>query len=233
MRVSRQNVSWWLTSFLLAAGLCSLAVVGNLGILSHKVAQAEDDKDGVRDELFATTRQMGRYSVGLLLIYVFKVEISPYGKPIEHWPSIPASTKIYILGLVYILLQTMVAHMASIVFPARLVRNGYVGRVARAYDPSKFQLEGKVKEEDMPLLEKAFKPEADDGAESESAPEIATTRKYREKTYHVMSAEEAVMINRYVKLLYIVKIAMIVFVTIAACVILIDASIQVQNMIDS
>lgn len=62
IKVSRTNPSWWLTSFFLAAGLCSLAVVGNAGVMSHHISEARDDKDRVREAAYDGTRQMGTFT---------------------------------------------------------------------------------------------------------------------------------------------------------------------------
>jgi hypothetical protein len=159
IKVSRTNPSWWLTSFFLAAGICLMALVGNLGVMSHTVAEARDDKDAVRRALYDGTRLMGTFTIGLLLTYVFQVEISPYGQPVEYWQTIPTSTMIYVLGMAYILIQSMAGLIAAMFFPTPLQREGFVGRLGRAYKIDKLPVEGKVSEEGQPLLLKKFIPE--------------------------------------------------------------------------
>lgn len=85
--VSRTNTGWWMTSFLLFIGLNFISFVGGLGFTSHIVAEARDDKDVARAGLFTGLRMNGVFSIGLLLTYVFQVQLSPYDESIEFWPE--------------------------------------------------------------------------------------------------------------------------------------------------
>lgn len=118
-------------------------------------------------------RVIGVFSVGLLLTYVFQVQVAPYDRPIEFWPSIPASTWIYALGLVGILLLSFLALLNSLLLKKALVADGFTGNVRRPYDLPHLPVEGVASEEDLPLLDKKRQISAsnDDHQQEKTAPE--------------------------------------------------------------
>jgi hypothetical protein len=165
--VSRTNPGWWLTSFFLFAGIIFMAFVGSIGIMSHGVAEARDDRDAARRAVFDGTRLIGTYTIGLLLIYVFQVEIAPYGQPVEFWPRTPTSTMIYVLGMCAIFLQSMSGLIGSLLFMRPLLSEGFVGGFMGPYDLDNCPKEGEVGEDRSPLLLKKYSPKAKDSAKEE------------------------------------------------------------------
>jgi len=152
--VSRDNTGWWMTSFLLFVGINVISFVQGLGRTSHLIAEARDDKDSARGVLFEGMRMNGIFSIGLLLTYVFQVQISPYNQPVEFWPNVAASTEIYILGLIGILLAAALPIIMGLVMKKLLVVDGFTGGIRRAYKLADVPKEGRAPEEDFPLLDK-------------------------------------------------------------------------------
>jgi len=248
--VSRTNQGWWLTSFLLFASLLAIAFLGSLGILSRYVAEARDDRDAARRAIYDGTRLEGTFAVGLLLVYVFQVEISPYGQPIEYWPRIPTSTMIYILGMLAIMAATGAGLFCSLVFTRPLMAEGFVGGLILPYDIDKLPKEGEVPEEEMPLIvngadnvdddsEKGAAVHPDD--ESPQAPETASAkeneivkaRKCNQKMYSVLSVEEAAIVNRFARRTFFFKVGLISIVAVVALIILVVAHSNYKGLVSS
>jgi hypothetical protein len=244
-----------MTSFLLFAAMILMAYAGSVGITSHMVAEARDDRDSARRALYDGTRLVGTYTIGLLLTYVFQVQISPYGQSLEYWPRIPTSTMIYVLGLLGIVLQSFAGLLGSAIFTRPLLAEGFEGGVFGPYNFEKLPIEGQVGEDRAPLLLKRFdpspnesKPEeeiatADGPKEDEQAAEegpkedekkieegpkeegevstgIASVRKNNQKSYLVLSVEEALYINEFVKRLFYFKTGLFLSIAFTAMVIL-------------
>jgi len=150
--VSKVNTGGWMTSYLLFFGLNLIAYMGGLGVASHFAAEGRDDKDQARQGLFNGMRLNGVFSIGLMLTYVFQVQIAPYGQPVEFWPNIPASSIIYILGLFGLLLMSFLALLSSLLLKKVLVADGFTGNVRRPYDLKHLPIEGQAAEEELPLL---------------------------------------------------------------------------------
>ena len=147
---------------------------------------------------------------------------------------------IYVLGMAYILFQSMCGHIASFVFPVQLARQGFEGRASAAYNLDKLPVEGKDgADESLHALfkhtygrESAKDDVKEELEESAGAVQIKSIRLNRDKTYHVLSAEEAAMVNKHVKQLFALKLSLIVVVIIGACIILGNAGVQYQNLIE-
>lgn len=247
--VSRTNQGWWLTSFLLFASLLTIAFLGSLGILSKYVAEARDDRDAARRAIYDGTRLEGTFAVGLLLVYVFQVEISPYGQPIEFWPRIPTSTMIYILGMLAIMAETAAGLFCSLAFTRPLKAEGFVGGLIVPYDIDELPKEGEVPEEEMPLIVGADTAEdaSEQGAsvhpddESPRAPEtpsikenkIVKARKNNQKMYSVLSVEEAVIINRFARRTFFFKVGLLSIVALATLIILVVARSNYEGLVSS
>ena len=248
--VSRRNPSWWLTSFLLFAGLIFMSFVGSLGVMSHEVAEARDDKDSARRALFAGTRFMGTYTLGLILTYVFQVEDSPYGRPIEYWAELPTSSMIYILGLITLLVLASSGMIGAMLFKLPLVREGFRGEFWQCYAIDKLPVEGREDESRQPLLLKKYAPEAsehgvtdksNEGEEAilpevggqESAPQsgVARGRKNNQKNYNVLSIEEAILVNRFVLQIFLLKLAIILVVMVCTLSIILTAKNRFDDAI--
>jgi len=152
--VSRENTGWWLTSYLLFFGLNLIAYIGGLGVASHLAAEGRDDKDAARNGIFTGMRMNGVFGVGLLLTYVFQVQIAPYNMPVEFWPSIPASTVVYVLGLFGIMLLSFLAMFNALLLKKVLVADGFTGNVRRPYDLAHMPVEGEAPDEELPVLNK-------------------------------------------------------------------------------
>jgi len=152
--VSKSNTGWWMTSFLLFVGINVISFIQGLGRTSHMIAEARDDKDSARGVLFEGMRLNGIFSIGLLLTYVFQVQISPYNQPIEFWPNVPASTDIYILGLMGILIAAALPLIMGLLMKKLLIVDGFTGGVRRAYKLEDVPKEGRAPEEDFPLRDK-------------------------------------------------------------------------------
>jgi hypothetical protein len=260
IQVSRKNAGWWLTSFLLFTALIVIAFVGSLGVLSHYVAEAREDKEAARQAMFDGTRLEGTFTVGLLLVYVFQVQVSPYGKPIEFWPRIPASTMIYILGLVAIMTMSAAGLIGSMIFTRPLLVDGFVGFLTGPYDLDQIPKEGEVPEEGQPLLLKKYvppdpnastgthdspnnasdprrveeeKPLEKSGCEhdEDDGMKIAHARKNNQKMYNVLSVEEAIVINTFVRRLFYFKVALLSSVGVATIIILVTAGAKYNDLV--
>ena len=234
--VSRTNPGWWITSFLLFFGLILISFLGSVGVMSHMVAEARDDRDAARASLFDGSRLIGTFTVGILLTYVFQVEISPYGQPVEFWPRIPTSTMIYCLGLVGIFTQSFAGLIGSLFFTVHLTADGFVGKLMGPYDLEKVPKEGEVGEDKGPLL---LKRREHSKTEEESEPKeedqdlnkkdveqvedpsmkIQKTRQANTKRYNVLSVEEAMYINQYVKNIFFFKAALLFTLILSAVII--------------
>ena len=231
--VSRRNTGWWLSSFLLFCALLLISFAGSLGLMSSMVAEARDDRDAARQALFSGTRMVGTFTVGLLLVYVFQVEISPYGQPLEFWARIPASTMVYILGLVAIVLQSMSGLFGALIFTVPFHTEGFVGGILGPYDIDQCPKEGDVGADRSPLLRQRYAPGAHesqeaqtDSSEEEGDPVVAKlpgTRKINQKTYNVLSVEEAILLNQYVRRMFFMKVGLLVTTLAVAIAILVSA----------
>lgn len=272
IQVSKKNASWWMTSFLLFSGLMVMTFLGNFGVLAHAVAEQRDDKDAARRALYEGTRFMGTFTIGLLLTYVFQVEASPYGQPVEFWPSIPTSTMVYILGLVAILVQSLTGMLWAVIFPVPLVREGFRGTPFTCYEIDKLPVEGKAGEEDYPLLLKKYIPErgteskrggdderpkghggkqpADEKSDASPTDEksdekpptaseapadesmkIAKGRKNNMKKYNVLSVEEAILVNKYVRQILFLKAGLMFSVIVCTMSFLLTAKSRWDDMV--
>jgi len=194
IQVSRRNTGWWMTSFLLFIGLNFMAFFGGLGLTSHVVAEAKDDKDKAREGLFDGMRINGVFSLGLLLTYVFQVEISPYGQSLEYWPSTAASTMIYILGLAGILVSSMVAMLMGLLAKKYLVVDGYTGGIKKAYDLKNVPVEGKQPEEAFPLrdIRKESPEQIPEPPKNQPSAAVFTKAKTHDKTGAEVKGESGV-----------------------------------------
>jgi hypothetical protein len=254
------------TSFLLFSAVILMAYAGSVGITSHMVAEARDDRDSARRALYDGTRLVGTYTIGLLLTYVFQVQISPYGQSVEFWPRIPTSTMIYVLGLTGIVVQSFAGLIGSTIFTRPLLAEGFEGGVFGPYNFDKLPIEGQVGEDRAPLILKRFDPSPTESSEAEekSKPEesasadgpkegeqaaeegptegekvvvleegpkgenpgIAQVRKNNQKSYSVLSVEEAVYINEFVKRLFYFKTVLFLSIAFTALVLLCVARAQ-------
>lgn len=234
--VSRTNGGWWWTSFLLFSSLILMAYAGTVGLTSHMVAECRDDRDSARKALYDGTRLVGTYTIGLLLTYVFQVQISPYGNSIEFWPSIPSSSMIYVLGLMGIIFQSFAGLAGSFIFSRPLIGDGFVGDLRCAYNLDKVPKEGKDGEDRAPLVLKKFNPDAKKASEESGDQQegvvdssIALVRKKNQKSYVVLSLEEAVYVNSFVKRLFLFKTALLVTIALCAFGILVAARVGYGN----
>ena len=254
------NAGWWWTSFLLFAALITMAYAGSVGITSHLVAEARDDRDSARRALFDGTRLVGTYTVGLLLTYVFQVQISPYGQSVEYWPEFPTSSMIYVLGLIGIIVQSFAGLAGSLVFTRPLKGDGFVGDLLGPYDFDNLPVEGKVAEDRAPLVVNKWNPNApatepeppapkekDETEEKEESamvaeevpkrndgivdPSVARVRKNNQKSYVVLSVEEAHYVQTFVKRLFLFKTGLIMSIAICALGILVAGRVGYGNEI--
>ena len=238
--VARKNSGWWWTSFTLFAALIFMAYAGSVGLTSHMVAECRDDRDSARRALFDGTRLVGTYTIGLLLTYVFQVQISPYNNSIEYWPRFPTSSMIYVLGLIGIIFQSFAGLTGSVIFSRPLNGEGFYGGLLGAYNLEKVPKEGKVGEERAPLLLNQYNPDAKKVVSEETGeektegvidPSIARVRMNTQKTYIVLSVEEAVYVNKFVKRLFWFKTGLFLSIAICALAILVSARVNYENEI--
>ena len=227
--VTRDNAGWWLSSFLLFAGLNLISYMGGLGVASHLVAEGRDDKDQVRQALFNGMRMIGVFSIGLLLTYVFQVQVSPYNMSVEFWPHIAASTAIYALGLTGILLAGIFALLSSLLIKRVLVEDGFVGNVRKPYNMAELPVEGKD-DDHFPLIwkrehqkcttakmdqvgtvkeeeEEPFDAGNDVGQEEvvDGGRYWTPTRRVNMKVYPILAMEEAAKINQIVRIDFVLR----------------------------
>jgi len=261
IQVSRENAGWWMTSFLIFCALIIVSFIGGLGVTSRYVADARDDKEAARRAIFDGTRVDGTFTVGLLLTFVFQVEISPYGQPIEFWPRIPTSSFIYVIGLLGITAMSGTGLIGSILCTKLLKAGGFDGGLLGAYDMDVIPKEGSDPEEDMPLVLKRSgagdSKETSDGNNlaliSEPLPmvrnttpdtaeatmatiehgetKIARSRKNNQKAYTVLSVEEAVDINKFIRFLLTLKVILLSLVFLAALIILSIARASFNDLV--
>jgi len=249
--VARKNAGWWMTSFFLFCALLVIAYAGSAGVISHMVAEKRDDIDGARQALFDGTRMIGTFTIGLLLVYVFQVDMSPYGRPIEAWPTIPASTMIYMLGLITIVVLSMSGLIGSLIFSHPFHYDGFVGGFLGPYDIAKCPIEGKAGEDRSPLLLKKrqySEPDTDgdsdedpalDNEQTKTAGEsvdpvpLPATRRCNGKTYNVLSVEEAVQINIFVRNIFFLKTGLLIGSFVAAAAILVAARNNYNDMVEA
>lgn len=236
--VSRTNPGWWMTSFLLFCGIVLTAYVGSVAVMSHGIAECRDDRDEARKALYDGTRLIGTFTIGLLLTYVFQVEISPYGQPVEFWPRIPTSTMIYSLGVIEIFMQSFAGLIGSFLFCRPLLAEGFVGGPLGPYNLEKCPKEGDPNsgERRGPLLLKQYDPNSTAVASSadgeEQAPKIQRTHQANTKRYNVLSVEEVLIINVFVRRMFFLKTGLFVGIIICATIILSVARVQYGNLID-
>lgn len=232
--VSRTTPGWWWTSFLLFVCLIAIVYLGTVGLLSRMVSEARDDKDAARSAMFTGTRLDGTFTIGLLLTYVFQVELSPYGQPIEYWPETPTSTYIYVLGLLAIVLQACSGLFASLLFPVQLTADGFVGAFKEVYAIDRVPLETENPEDNAPLRIEPPPPvrenKIDEPEETQPMPGKAPrTRRANTKTYNILSVEEAETINNFVRQLFLFKSFIFVTVFVIAAIILGHSSTVFKN----
>ena len=176
-----------------------------------------------------------------LQVYVFQVEISPYGQPVEFWPTIPTSTMIYCLGLVAIMAQSAAGLLCSLFFSRPLLVDGFVGGLLGPYDFNLVPREGEVPEEAAPLLVDSESKKEDGVGENvddetpmdpdkafSSPGRIARTRKRNQKTYNVLSIEEARIVNKF-----LFKVCLICIVALVALCLLVIARVRFDDMVNS
>jgi len=245
--VSRRNTGWWVSSFLLFCALLLISFAGSLGLMSSMVAEARDDRDAARQALFSGTRMVGTFTVGLMLVYVFQVEISPYGQPLEFWARIPTSTMVYILGLVAIVLQSMSGLFGALIFTVPFHTEGFVGGIMGPYNIDQCPKEGDVGEDRSPLLRQRYAPGAHESEEAqtedsnseeeEGGPVVAKrlpgTRRINMKTYNVLSVEEAILLNDYVRRMFFIKVGLLVITLVVAIAILVWARNTSEDLVSA
>ena len=159
---------------------------------------------------------------------------------------------IYCLGLVAIMAQSAAGLLCSLFFSRPLLVDGFVGSLMGPYDFNLVPKEGEVPEEDAPLLvdsasasltnkkEDGTKGDVDDEtpidpdqAFSSPGERIARTRKRNQKTYNVLSIEEARIINKFSRNTFLFKVFLIVLVALVAFCLLVIARVRFDDMVNS
>ena len=194
--------------------------------------------------------------MGLLLTYLFQVQASPYGQPIEFWPRLPASSMIYTLGLSTIFAQAFSGLVASFIFKMPLLSEGFVGTPLRPYDFDKLPMEGEVGEDRSPLILRKYDPlpaqsyedamaaglkekeeeeekKEDEGGETVKVHvAIPRIRRNNTKAYNVLSVSEARMIQKFVRRVFFFKLALLGISIFAAVAIVVSAKNGRDEIID-
>ena len=254
--VARTNTGWWLTSFLIFIGINLVCYIQGLGRTSHLIAECRDDKDAVRGAIFEGLRLNGIYSFGLLLTYVFQVQQSPYDQPIEFWPSVSASTKIFMLGLFGILCNSVISIFMAMQMKKALIVDGFVGGATKVYDMKTVPKEPECPESAGPLLDRpdsapsihgprlpmgekttARKPKEEgpsEKVESEAfdVEPVQASRKKNMKSYNVLSVQEARWVNYFVLLEFWTMLMVFVGVCLSAAIILLKARNEYRDRIE-
>ena len=156
---------------------------------------------------------------------------------------------IYCLGLVAIMAQSAAGLLCGLFFSRPLLVDGFVGSLMGPYDFNLVPTEGEVPEEDGPLLVNGLssqrcEKESDEGEDDEtpidpdtafssSVERIARTRKRNQKTYNVLSIEEARIINRFARNTFLFKVFLIILVALVAFCLLVVARIRFDEMVVS
>ena len=233
--VTRFSVGWWITSFLLFASLVFASFAGSVGLISHTVAEARDDRDAARRALFTGSRMIGTYTIGLLLTYVIQVEVSPYQKPLDFWPNIPASSAVYCLGLVSMFSQSFASLVGSLFLKRPLGCDGFVGQPTLTYKIEDCPKEGEDHDVMDPLVrrnncyDKNGTPFASpisrihDSTVSLALVKTPGRRRCNTKMYAVLSIEDAEQINKLVKQIFIVNAVIYFLLQLVISSILISA----------
>jgi hypothetical protein len=217
----------------------------------------------VRGAIFEGLRVNGVYSFGLLLTYIYQVQQSPYDTPIEFWPDTPASSLIFMLGLMGILFNSLISIFMGSMMKKALVADGFVGGAIRAYDLNAVPKEPNHPESDAPLLNRPgsapvirsprlpLGEKTDLGKRSanavkdtpldETAPAdvgvgtdpVQASRKKNQKEYNVLSLQEARWVNYFILLEFWTMLLVTAGVGVSALVILLNARSEYQDSIDS
>ena len=159
---------------------------------------------------------------------------------------------IYCLGLVAIMAQSAAGLLCSLFFSRPLLVDGFVGSLMGPYDFNLVPKEGEVPEEDAPLLVDSAStsltnqkgdgagedvddetPIDPDQAFSSPGERIARTRKRNQKTYNVLSIEEARIINKFARNTFLFKVFLIVLVALVAFCLLVIARVRFDDMVNS
>ncbi len=233
--VTRFSLGWWITSFLLFASLVFASFAGSVGLISHSVAEARDDRDAARRALFVGSRMIGTYTIGLLLTYVIQVEVSPYQKPLDFWPNIPASSAVYCLGLVSMFSQSFASLVGSLFLKRPLGCDGFVGQPTLTYKIDECPKEGEHHDSMDPLVrqsncydEKGVPLTSPVSRIHDSTVSLALgrtpgRRRCNTKMYAVLSLEDAENINKLMKRIFIVNVVIYSLLQLVIMSILVNA----------
>ena len=195
--------------------------------------------------------------MGLLLTYVFQVETSPYGQPVEFWPRVPASTMIYSLGMATIFIQAFSGLIGSFLFKRPLLSEGFIGAPYQTYDFENIPKEGEVGEDRSPLILRKYDPKPAqsydeallaDAPTNETKQTMAETpesaaaedghvpipriRRNNTKGYNVLSLREARLIQSFVRNIFFFKVILLSVSFLCAIIILVSAQRQRDKAVD-
>ena len=139
--------------------------------------------------------------------------------------------------------------MGSLFFSRPLLVDGFVGSLMGPYDFDLIPKEGAAPEEDAPLLMNAksndhlLETKNNEGLDDEapmdpaaafstSAERIARSRKRNQKTYNVLSVEEARIVNRFARNNFLFKVFLITVVALVAFILLVVARVRFDDLVD-
>ena len=135
-----------------------------------------------------------------------------------------------------IIFQSFAGLAGSFIFSRPLIGDGFVGDLRCAYNLDKVPKEGKDGEDRAPLVLKKFNPDAKKASEETGDQQegvvdssIALVRKNNQKSYVVLSLEEAVYVNSFVKRLFLFKTALLITIALCAFGILVAARVGYEN----
>lgn len=192
----------------------------------------------------------GTYTMGLLLTYVFQVETSPYGQPVEFWPRVPASTMIYSLGMATIFVQAFSGLIGSFAFKRPLLSEGFLGHPVKTYDFETIPKEGEVGEDRSPLILRKYDPlpaqSYDEALQAEAQPapdktdaneeapvRIPRIRRSNTKSYNVLSLREAKLIQSFVQKMFMFTFTLLCLSMMSSMIILVVAKRQRNDEISA
>ena len=233
--VTRCSIGWFVTSFLLFICLVFASFAGSVGLISHIVAESRDDRDEARRGLFIGARMIGTFTIGLLLTYVLQVEVSPYEKPLDFWPNIPASSSVYCLGLISLFSQSFVSLIGSHFLKRSLGNDGFVGHPTLTYRIDECPKEGDNDEIMDPLIRKNNHYDKNGTlltssiSKNHGSPasflmdKTSARRRCNTKMYAVLSIEEAEHLNMIIRRMFITKVTMYGILQLLILSILINA----------
>ena len=241
--VTRFSVSWFVTSFLLFLCIVFASFAGSVGLISHIVAEARDDRDAARRGLFMGARMIGTFTIGLLLTYVIQMEVSPYEKPLDFWPNIPASTSIYCLGLICLFSQSFASMLGSLFLKRALGHDGFVGHPTLVYRMEECPKEGESHDIMDPLVKTVDNNYNRNGVslasptsnnhhcslESSITHTTSSRRRCNTKMYAVLSVEEAERLNIIMKRIFITKAVLYFLLQLVIAAILVNAFVGYNN----